>query len=91
MKASIDTHRQRAAWELGMELHWNESEATESLKEAIATYSCATQDALRPCVSLLSRGTKVTYTQTIQEAKITQACTISGGQSHSFCGLSGMH
>ena len=28
MKVSIDTCRQRAAWELGMELHWNESEAT---------------------------------------------------------------
>ena len=34
MKASIDACRQRAVWELGMELHQNESEATESLKEA---------------------------------------------------------
>ena len=31
MKASIDARRWRAVWELGMELHWNESEATESL------------------------------------------------------------
>ena len=31
MKASIDTHRQRAVCKLGMELHQNESEATESL------------------------------------------------------------
>ena len=28
MKASIDTCRQRAVWELGMELHWNESKTT---------------------------------------------------------------
>ena len=28
MKASIYTHRQRAVWELGMELHWNESKVT---------------------------------------------------------------
>ena len=32
-KASIDTHRQRAVWELGMELHWNESQVTESSKK----------------------------------------------------------
>ena len=30
-KASIDTHRCRAIWELGIELHWNESEATKSI------------------------------------------------------------
>ena len=35
-KASIDAHRQRAIWELGMELHQNESQATESIKEAKA-------------------------------------------------------
>ena len=33
-KSSIDTHRQRAVWELGMEPHQNESQATESFKEA---------------------------------------------------------
>ena len=75
MKASIDTHRQRAVWELGMELHWNESKATNSLKEANATCSCATQDAEALCFTTVKRA-KVTYTQTIQEAKITQACTI---------------
>ena len=31
MKASIDIHRWRAVWELGMELCQNESEVTESL------------------------------------------------------------
>ena len=75
MKASIDACRWRAAWELGMELHQNESKATKSLKEANATCSCATQDAKALCFVTVKRA-KVTYTQTIQEAKITQTCTI---------------
>ena len=74
-KASIGTHRWRAVWELGMELHWNESEATESLKESNAACVHATQDAKALCFTTLERA-KVTYTQTVQEAKITQACTI---------------
>ena len=35
-KASIDACRCRAIWKLGMELHQNKSEATESIKEARA-------------------------------------------------------
>ena len=34
MKESIDACRWRIVWELGMELHQNESEATESLKRS---------------------------------------------------------
>ena len=75
IKASIDTHRWRAVWELGMELHWNESKATKSLKEANTACSCATQDAKALCFATVKRA-KVTYTQTVQEAKITQACAI---------------
>ena len=33
-ETSTDTCRQRAIWELGMELRQNESQATESIKEA---------------------------------------------------------
>ena len=51
-KSSIDTHMQRAIWELGMELHQNESKTAESIKEARAVCSCV---LLRPCVSQLSR------------------------------------
>ena len=38
-KASTDTHRWRAIWELGMELHQNESQVTKSIKEAKAVCS----------------------------------------------------
>ena len=48
-KASIDTHRQRAIWELGMELHQNESQATKSIKEAKAICSWVTLDAKTAC------------------------------------------
>ena len=83
MKASIDTCRQRAVWELGMELCQNESEAPESLKEANAICSHVTQDAKALCFTTIKRA-KVTYTHTIQEAKITQACTIQeAGATHS--------
>ena len=63
-KASIDAHRQRAVWELGMELHWNESKTTKSTKEARAICSHVTLDAKALCFA------------TIKEAKTTLACTI---------------
>ena len=63
MKASIDAHRWRAVWELGMELHQNESKATESLKEANAICSHDTQDAEALCFTTVRRA-KVTYAQT---------------------------
>ena len=39
-KSSIDAHRWRAVWELGRELHWNESETVESIKEVSHLLPC---------------------------------------------------
>ena len=80
MKASIDAKRQRAVWELGMELHQNESKATKCLKESNAICSHVTQDAEALCFTTV-KGAKVTYVQTIQEAKTTQACTIQEAEA----------
>ena len=44
-KSSIDAHRWRAIWELGMELCQNESETAESIIEARAICSSVTMDA----------------------------------------------
>ena len=74
-KASIDTHRQRAIWELGMELCRNESATADSIKEARAICSCVTLDTEALCFATV-RGAKVTYVQTIKEAKTTCTCTI---------------
>ena len=63
-KASTDTCRQRAVWELGMELCQNKSKTTKSIKEARTVYSHVTLDAKALCFA------------TIKEAKTTQACTI---------------
>ena len=63
-KASIDAHRQRAIWELGMEHHWNESKTTKSIKEPRAICFHVSLDAKALCFA------------TIKEAKTTQACTI---------------
>ena len=48
-KVSIDAHRWRAIWELGMELHRNESATAESIKEARAICSHVTLDAQALC------------------------------------------
>ena len=74
-KASIDACRWRAVWELGMELCWNESKATETFKEANAICSHDTQDTKALCFATIKRA-KVIYIQTIQEAKITQTHAI---------------
>ena len=63
-KASIDACRWRAIWELGMELCWNKSKTTESIKEARAVCSHVTLDTKALCFAI------------IKEAKTTQACTI---------------
>ena len=61
-KASIDAHRQRAVWELGMEHHWNESQVTESIREVKANFSCVTLDAKALCFT------------TVKEAKAICSC-----------------
>ena len=58
-KSSIDANRQRAIWELGMELLWNESKTEESIREARAICSHVTMDAEALCSS------------TVKEAKVT--------------------
>ena len=74
-KASIDTCRWRAIWELSMELCTNESATTESIKEARAICSLVTLDAEALCFATV-KETKVAYVQTVKRAKTTHACTI---------------
>ena len=57
IKASTDTHRQRAIWELGVVLHQIKSQAAKSIKEAKAVCSQVTLDA------------QTTYSQLTVEAK----------------------
>ena len=59
-KSSIDAHRWRAIWELGMELHWNESKTAESIKEARTVCSNVTLDAEALCFATVKEA-KVTY------------------------------
>ena len=47
-KSFINAHRQKVVWELGMELHQNDSETTESIKEARAIHVCATPGCRGP-------------------------------------------
>ena len=85
-KASIDTCRQRGIWELGMELHQNEFQATESIREAKAIWSCVTLDAKALCFATIKEAkticshvtldAKAICLMTVKEAKMTQAHTI---------------
>ena len=59
-KASTDACRWRAIWEPGMELHWNKSQSTKSIKEAKTVCSWVTPDARTACLVA------------VKEAKMTQ-------------------
>ena len=63
-----------------MELHWNESETAESIKEARAICSHVTMDAEALCSSTVKEA-KVTWIWTIKEAKATHACTITEAET----------
>ena len=78
--ASIDACRQRPIWELGMELHRNESTTAESIKEARAICSHVTLDAQTLCFATV-KAAKVAYIQTVKEAKTTHTCTISEAEA----------
>ena len=67
-KSSINAHRQKAVWELGMKLHHSNSEMTESIKTAQATYAQTTQDTKALCPATVKEA-KATCTHTIWEAK----------------------
>ena len=67
-KASIDTCRQRAIWELGIVLHCNESQAAKYIKEAKAICSQVTFDAQTTC-SQLTLEAKTNYSWVTLEAK----------------------
>ena len=67
-KSSIDAHRWKVVWELGMELWQNDSKTTESFKETKAICTCATLDAEALC-SATFKEAKSTCAHTIWEAK----------------------
>ena len=82
-KSSIDPHRWRAIWKLGMELCWNKSETAESIKEARAICSHVTMDTEALCFSNVKEA-KVTCIQTIKETKTTHTCTIQEAEPPSL-------
>ena len=73
-KSSIDAHRQKAAWELGMDLCWNSTKTVESIKEIKAICSCDIQEAEAICSVAIKEA------ETICSAAIREAET--QGASH---------
>ena len=74
-KASIDAHRQRAVWELGIVLHQNESQAAKSIKEAKDVCSQVTLDAWTTCSQLILE-TRTACLTMVKKAKTTRGCII---------------
>ena len=68
IKSSIDACRQKVVWELGMELHQNDSETMESIKEARAIGTHTTQDAEALCSATVKEA-KATCAHIIQEVE----------------------
>ena len=82
-KASIDAHRQRAVWELGIVLHWNESQAAKSIKEAKALCSQVTLDAQTTCSWLILEA-KTASSRAVKSAKTTRGCIIQEAEATCF-------
>ena len=86
IKASIDACRQRAIWELGVVLCWNESQAAKSIKEAKAVCSQVTLDAQTTCSQLTLEAktncswvileAKTAYSTAVKKAKTTKGCIV---------------
>ena len=74
-KAPTDAHRQRAVWELGIVLCWNESQAAKSIKEAKAVCSQATLDAQTTCSQLILEA-KTACSMVVKRAKTTRGYLI---------------
>ena len=74
-KASIDAHRWRAIWELGMELCQNESQATKSIKEAKAICSQVPLDAQITC-SQVTLDAKTVHSWATSDANITYSVVV---------------
>ena len=93
-KASIDTHRQRAIWELGIVLCCNESQAAESIKQANTVCSKVTLDAQTTCswltleaktnCSWMILEAKTACSMAVKKAKTTQRLCSPGSQSYLF-------
>ena len=67
-KSSINVLWQKLVWELSMGLCWNDSETTESIKEAKPICAHSTQEA------------RILCSTTIKEAKATCTCSIQEGE-----------
>ena len=67
-KLSINTHWQKLVWELGMDLCQNDSETSESIKEANVICAHSTQEAETLCSTTIKEA-KASCVHSIQEAE----------------------
>ena len=74
-KSSIETHQQKLVWDLGKTLCQNDSETTESIKEAKAICAHSTQEAKTLCSTTIKEA-KATCAYSIQEAETLCSMTV---------------
>ena len=83
-KASIDTCRRRAIWELGIVISQNESQAAKSIKEAKAACSQVTLNAQTTC-SWLTLEAKTNCSWAILEAKTACSTAVKKAKTTRGC------
>ena len=89
-KSSIDAHWQKLVWELDMDLCQNDSETTESIKEATATCTHSTQEAEALC-STTTKEAKATCAHSIQEAETLCSMAIRDAEAQGASMADSLH
>ena len=89
-KSSFDTHQWKLVWVLGMSLHRNNSEMTESVKEAKAICAHSTQEAETICSTTIKEA-KATCACSIQEAKTLCSNTVREAEARGASQVDSLH
>ena len=89
-KLSINTQRQKVVWEVGMELHQNDSKTAESIKEARAICTHVTLEAEALCSATVKEA-NATCTHTIWEAKAICSTAIRDAETQGASQADSLH
>ena len=89
-KSSIEAHRWKAVWELGMELCQNDSKTAESIKEARTICTHVAMDAEALCSSVVKEP-KATCTHTIGKAKTSCSMAIREAETRGASQAESLH
>ena len=88
--SSINAHWQKLVWDMGMSLCQNDSETTESIKEAKAICTHSTQEVETLCSTTIKEA-KVTCAHSIQEAKALFSMAVRDAETQGASQADSLH